>query len=263
MPELKLIEKHISKWILPSEEMMSWIKWIDDFDFDQLEIRSEADINLHRILNVDESVLKQESMKKGKAVITRDMLQIPGFVGFECFYELIPDHERKLNFEIVFSKNNQVQETVVLTTELIRPIIYIENLTNDGIVLTKDIPSLPKLNFKILNKGKARVLDFSPFIQFVNAKDMKITIEHTKSVYDHDEPLFIYSTERIIPKFIVQGQGYGMVSMGYEYSDAIGNKYRSKVVDIPIMIEKKDSVEVPISSNLSGQSTLLLEPKIS
>lgn len=263
MPELELIDKHISKWILPREEMLSWIKWPDDYDFDTLEIRSEADINMHRILNVDESVLEQDILKNGMVVINKELLQIPGFVGFECFYELVPEQERELNFEIVFYKDDVILETVCLKTNLIRPILMVENMTNNGIVVTKDTTTLPKLNFKIKNISKARVLNFSPFIEVVNAKDMKITIENIKSENESNEPLFVYSNEIIVPKFIVRGKGYGMVSMGYEYSDAIGNKYQTKLVDIPIMIEQKESVEVPISSDLSGQSTLLLEPKIS
>ena len=103
MPQLKLIEKHISERALPGEGILSWIKWQDDFDFDRLDIKA-ADINFDRIFNVDASVFDQKTLKKGCATIGRDVLQIPDFVGFRCTYALVPETERELNFVIEFSK---------------------------------------------------------------------------------------------------------------------------------------------------------------
>jgi hypothetical protein len=261
--KLKIIEKHISEWALPKEEILSWVKWESDFDFDQILIKAEADINLHRILNVEEEVLKQEDIKKGKAVIDKNMLQIDGFIGFGCFYELIPEQERELTFEIEFKKDDKIIETIPLKTNLIRPIVAVENLTNNGIVVTKERPMLPQLSFNLVSKGKARILNFAPFLELVNAKEMTITLEHTTQNIDDEKPLFVHSIQNIIPKIIVKGKGYGMITMGFEYFDAMGNKYESKLIDIPIHLEQKENLEVPISSDLKGQSTILLEPKIS
>jgi len=261
--KLRIIEKHISEWALPREEILSWVKWEKDFDFDQILIKAEADINLHRILNVEEKVLEQDSIKTGKAVIDKDMLLIEGFVGFGCFYELIPEQERELTFEIEFKKDDKTIETISLKTNLIRPIVAIENLTDSGIVVTKDIPVLPELSFNLVSKGKGRILNFSPFIQVVNAKGMKITLKHTTENINDEKPLFVHSIQNIIPKIIVNGKGYGMISMGFQYFDSIGNKYESKLVDIPIQIEQKENLEIPIASDLKGQASILLEPKIS
>jgi len=261
--KIKIIETHISEWALPREEILSWIKWENGFDFDQIIIKAEADITLHRILNVEPEILKQEGIKKGKVIINKEDLQIDGFIGFGCFYELIPETERELSFEIVFNKNGKILNTVNLKTELIRPIVIVENLTNSGIVVTKDNPILPQLSFRLVSKGKGRILNFSPFIEVVNAKDMKITLKQTTENIDDEKPLFVYSTETVLSKFIVKGKGYGMISMGYQYFDSMNNKYESKLVDIPIQIEQKENLEIPIASDLKGQSTILLEPRIS
>ncbi len=262
-PKLQILEKHISEWALPKEEILSWVKWDKNFDFDQILIKAEADINLHRILNVEEKVLTQESIKIGKAVVDKDMLLIDGFIGFGCFYELVPEQERELNFEIDFVKNNETLETISLKTNLIRPIIAVENLNNSGIVVTKDNPMLPQLSFNLVSKGKGRILNFAPFIEVVNAKEMKITLKQTVENIDDETPLFVNSIQSVTPKIIVKGKGYGMISMGFEYYDAMRNKYETKLIDVPIQIEQKESLEVPIASDLKGQSTILLEPKVS
>ena len=260
---IKIIESHISEWALPKEEILSWIKWEKDFDFDQIIIKAEADIILHRIINVDPEVLNQDGIKNGKVIIKKEDLQIDGFVGFGCYYELVPETERELSFDVDFNKNGKTLNTVNLKTNLIRPIISIENVTNNGIVVTKNNPVLPELSFKLVSQGKGRILNFSPFIEVVNAKDMEITLKQTTESIDNEKQLFVHSTEQVIPKFIVKGKGYGMISMGFQYFDALNNKYESKLIDIPIQIEQKEKLEIPIASDLKGQSTILLEPKIS
>ena len=145
-------------------------------------------------------------------------------------------------------------ETVELHAQLIRPVLAVENPTNDGMVLTKNTPMMPKLNFKIINRGKARVASFSPFMRVVSAKNMEITLQNLKIHRDDDEPLLVYSIEHVVPKFIVRGKGFGFVTMSYEYCDVTGNKYESELIDIPIRLEKKENVEVPISLDLSGQN---------
>lgn len=259
---INIIEIHISEWALPREEILSWVKWEKGFEFDQIIIKTEADIDLHRLINVEPEILKQEGIKKGKAVINKADLLIDGFVGFGCFYELVPENERELSFEIEFNKDDKVLKIIHLKTNLIRPIVIVENLTNSGIVVKKDYPVLPKLSFRLVSKGKGRILNFSPFIEVVKAKGMEITLKQTTANIDDETPLFVYSTEKVIPKFIIKGKGYGMISMGYEYFDSMNNKYESKLIDIPIQIEQKENLEVPITSDLKGQSTILLEPKI-
>jgi len=217
-----LLEKHISERALPNEEILSWLKWDESFDFDQLVIKLEADIKFLHVLNVDEKVFKQKEITHGKAIIDKDMLQLPGFVGFTCFYELVPDNERELNFEIDFLKSNKLLETIQLKTKLIRPIAALVEIPDQGIVVTETKRKISPLKFKITNNSTARILNLSPFIEFVSGKSMRITIKETLEKIEDTEPLFVYESKLLISKFFVTGQGYGMITMGFEYQDAIG-----------------------------------------
>ena len=259
--KLKIVEKHISEWALPGEKILSWIKWEENYDFDQILIKAEADINLHRVLNVEKKVLTQKSIRTGKAVIDREMLLIDGFVGFGCVYELVPEQERELTFEIEFVRNNETLETVPLRMNLIRPIIAVENLENCSIVMTRENPALPQLSISLANKGRGRVSNCTPFIKAVDTAGMQITLKQTAKKIN-DDALFVSSIPSIIPKIIVEGEGHGLVSVGFEYFDAIKNRYASKLIDIPIYIEQKQSLEIPIVCDL-GEQPIVLEPKIS
>jgi len=259
---IQIIEKHISEWALPKEDILSWLKWESNFDFDQLVIKLEADLQFLHILNVDDKVFKQKDIPNGKAVIDKDMLQISGFVGFTCIYNLIPESERELNFEIDFLKSNRIIDTISMKTNLIRPIVAIEHIPIEGIIISETNRQIPQLRFNLESKGRGRILNLSPFIQFVNAKAMQITMKQTRKKNEDTTPLFVASSEYIIPSFLIKGEGYGMITMGFEYQDSMGNKYESKLVDIPIHLQQKESLEVPISSDLEGQSTILLEPTV-
>ena len=192
------------------------------------------------------------------------MLQIDGFVGFTSVYTLIPEEERELSFAIDFVKNEKILESVDLKTKLIRPIVVVESDSEQNIMVTPNNPTIPKLSFTLNSKGSARILNLSPFIDFISSKNkkMEITIKQKIEKITDTSPLFVYSTEMSIPKFIVKGQGYGMISMGFQYNDAVGNKYESKLIDIPIRIEQKERLEIPISSELEGQSSIVLEPRV-
>ena len=69
---MRILEKHISRWALPNEEILSWIKWDGSIDFDRIVIRSEADIDFKRILNVDASVFDQEKITEGEVIRVYD-----------------------------------------------------------------------------------------------------------------------------------------------------------------------------------------------
>lgn len=255
-----LVEKHISKQALPGEEILSWLKW-KELDFDKIIIKSEADLFFQRFLNVDEEIFKQEDLKKGKAVIDKQMLQIEGFIGFGCVYTAIPNNERELSFVVEFQKNEQIIDLIELKTKIIRPILTVESQSAESIIVDKYNPLIPSLGFRLLNKGTGRIINASPFIDF-QAKGMKIFIEEKIEKDTNTSPLFVYSTLQKIPKIIVNGKGFGMITLGFKYDDSIGNKYETKLVNIPIRIEQKERLEVPILSELEGQQALLLKPKV-
>ncbi len=257
---VRILEKHISRWALPNEEILSWIRWDDSIDFDQIVIKSEADLKFVRILNVDAAVFDQKEIMRGKAIIDRDMLQIQGFVGFSCVYTLIPESERRLCFEVDFMNRGESMSTVSLTTDLIRPIVTIDEGCN-RIMLSDVVRTIPPIKFKLSNKGRAVILDPQPFVEFTNTQEMTIKIELIKEKIAN--ALFVFSSEQMIPQFVINGSGSCVVAMGFKYKDAIGNEYESQSVEIQIHLPQREELQVPIASDLRGQPTIVLNPVVS
>lgn len=254
---MNILEQHISRWALPNEEILSWIKWDPSVDFDRIVVRTEADIALTRILNVDTSELEPESAVEGEAVIDRDMLQIPGFVGFASTYRLVPESERQIRFEVAFVKNGKRLETVSLKTSVIRPVIVIE--MERGIDVSGVVLPVQPATFKLLNRGKAPATDLEPFIEFADTKAMTVTIEYTKEKVPYDPNMpFVSASEQTIPKFALIGSGEALLALGFKFKDSIGNDYTTELVKIPVTKPEKRKVKVPIESMLSGQPAMVL-----
>ena len=259
----QILEKHISRWASPNEEILSWIKWDESLDFDQIVIKSEADLKFMRILNADETVFEQKDITHGKAVIDRDMLQIQGFVGFTCIYTLIPEFERRLCFEVDFMKRGELLDTVSLATDLIRPIVVVDG-EYDRIMVSDVVRTAPTIKFKLSSKGRAIGVDLLPFIRFTDTQEMTIKIEHVKEkIADASTTLFVLSSEQMVSKFVVNGLGSNEVALGFKYKDVIGNEYESQLVTIPIHLPQREEVKVPITSDLQGQPTIILTPTVS
>ena len=262
MVHMRILEKHISRWALPNEEILSWIKWDGSIDFDRIVIRSEADIDFKRILNVDASVFDQEKITEGEVIIHRSMLQMQGFVGFTCVYTLLPESERHLGFEVDFMKDGKSLHIISLSTELIRPILVIEKEC-DRIVISDAgrMEPVSPVMFKLSSKGRAIVRNLTPFIEFTNTENMTIGIEYVKEKIAHapDTP-FVFASEQTIPKFVFRGSGDVLFAMVFKYNDAIGNEYVSSPISIPVSLPQKGEVKIPIESQLEGQSPIILTP---
>lgn len=257
---MDILEQHISRWALPKEEIISWIKWDDSADIDQVVIRAEADVEFTRILNVDTSAWEQKSLDDGKVVIGRDKLQIDGFIGFTSVYKLVPDSERQLHFKVDFIKNEKLLKTISLSTDVIRPVIAIE-MEHDRIDVSDTTAPMPPAMFRLSNKGRARVTKIAPFIGFINTKTMTITIKHTKEKIPYESTVpFALASEHIVPKFVLKGSGDTLFTMGFKFEDAVGNEYTSELSRIPILKPEKKKVEIPIESKLEGQPTIVLTP---
>lgn len=256
-------EKYITSQVLPKEQILSWIKWDPKVEFDTIIIKSEADVFFRRFLNVDEKIFKEQDVQKGKVVITKNLLQIPNFVGFEAYYNMVPEDERQLLFVIEFIHGNKSIDKVELVTEVIRPKVFIKHLSPAEISVTPEKRWIGSLHFTLENRGKARVTSIAPFIDVVKAKDMQVEIKEITERDTSDSFLFMPTTVRTVSKIIIKGFGYGMLSLGFEYEDALHNKYETKVSDIILDIKQKEKVEVPIASTIEGnQPALVLEPRV-
>lgn len=254
---LNILEQYISRWALPNEEILSWVKWDPSVDFDQVVIRTEADVELTRILNADVSTLVHGGAVEGEIVIGHDMLQIPGFVGFTSAYRLVPESERRICFEVAFVKSGKRLKTVSLNTHVIRPVITIE--TEHGIDVSDTESPMPPATFNLLNKGKAPPTGFTPFIKLTNAGEMKVTIEHVNEKIPHNPDMpFVRASRQTVPRFALKGSGNALLMLGFKFKDIIGNEYTTETVKINITKPKKKRVEVPIESTLSNQPPIAL-----
>lgn len=258
-----LVEKYISSPVLPKERILSWLKWDPKVEFDTIIIKSEADAFIQRVLNVDEKIFKEQDVQKGKAIINKDLLQIPGFIGFEAYYNAVPDDERQVTFVVEFIRGNETVDTIDLVTEVIRPKVFIKHLSPAEISVTPEKRQIESLTFALENRGKGRVVSIGPFIDIVQGKDMQVEIKNFKEIDTSERFLFVPSSTIYISKIIIKGMGYGMITLGFEYEDAMHNKYETKLKEIVLDIKQKENVEVPIASTMEGnQPALVLEPRV-
>lgn len=267
-----ILEDYISPRVLPKEQIFSWIKWDPELDYDKIIIKSEPDIDYQRILNVDEKVFDQAKVKEfdvvefkdGTVVIEKNIVQIPGFVGFKAVYKLIPEDEKKLSFLIEFyHKDKQIGRTE-LVTDLVRPKLVFTDEPTTGIILDQYNPIIQPLAFTLQNKGKGMVEELIPFIdiQSWQVKSMSVTIQNIKEKDTNTKPIFVETTIGNIPKIIIKGYGMGIIGMGFQYVDKLGNKYETRLANVPLKIPQKQTLEIPVTSDIEGKHALLLEPKI-
>lgn len=257
---MDILEQHISRWALPKEEIISWIKWDSSAGIDQVAIRAEADIEFTRILNVDASAWEQKNLDDGKVVIGRDKLQIDGFVGFTSVYKLVPESERQIHFKVDFIKNEKLLKTISLSSDVIRPVIAIE-MKHDRIDMSDTTAPTSPAMFELSNKGRAWATELEPFIEFTNTKTMTITVKFIKEKIPYESTVpFVLTSEHVVPKFVLKGSGDTLFTMGFKFKDAVGNEYTSELARIPILKPEKKKVEIPIETRLEGQPTIVLTP---
>ena len=251
-----ILEKHISKKALPRENIIAWIKWDPNLEPKKITLKLEADVFVTKILNVSEEALKDEKQfELGEVSIDKEHIQIPGFFGFTCFYTTIPDKERTVNFTVEFDFDNCV-EKVEYSTKIIRPILQFEE-PEHAVTVSPFTQSISPLNFKLKNIGSGRPIRLKPFSDILETPDVKIKIETSTEKNKNENLIFVKTNEIQIPKIIIEGKGYGMISLGYEYEDTMGNSYKSQFANISFNIEEKQTIQVPITEEISKQNILL------
>lgn len=254
-------EKYISKKALPNENVISWIKWDPNLTPKSIVLKFEADVIITHVLNVSEEALRdEEQFKSGKISIDKDHIQIPGFFGFTCVYDAIPETERTINFIVEFEFDDG-NKTIEYSTKIIRPILQFEE-SDYALTISPFTQNVTPLSIKLLNVGMGRPVNIKPFSEILETADMKIKIENITEK-NKDESLVFVKTNKIhSPKIIMSGQGYGLLSFGYEYEDTMGNKYKSPLAGIAVNIEESQTVHVPITENLTKQQKIILQSTV-
>ena len=266
-----ITESYMSPRVLPKEQILSWVKWDPSIEFDKIVIKSEPDLAFERILNVDIKVFEQTKsienglveLEDGILEIDKKIIQVPGFIGFRALYNLVPEDERKLSFLVEFLHDDKIIDSVEMITDVVRPKLIIVEEPAQGIIVDQYSP-IPPLSFTLQNKGKGMVQELNPFLDVKSweMKSMKIQVKETKEQNTDETPVFVLTNLRYTSKIIIQGKGMGMMSMGFEYYDKMHNKYATELARIPLKIPQKETLEVPVTSNIEGKQMLLLEPKV-
>jgi len=255
-----ILEKHISNQALPGENIISWIKWNPEINVEQINIKFEADVILTKVLNVEEKILKKEKQpEEGKISIPKDFFQVPGFIGFTGAYTAVPDKERNVNFVFEFLIDEKIQ-SVQLSSKIVRPLLQFVGEQSFQIKVGPYNQTITPLQFGMINKGSALAKNAKPFHELLETGDLKLKLDFVTEQNKDESFVFVKTNKITIPKIIIEGQGYGMVSMGFEYEDNAGNKYKTPLANVAIQIEEKQLLEVPIKQNIDkNEEKLLLE----
>lgn len=260
-----LIEKHISPWVLPKEQIVGFVKWRPEMEISEVSIRAPENIRIVRLFDVDENLFAEYPPDSLRFTISQARLQIPGFVGFEAFYETIPDGELDLTFQIDLTFRHLERQTINLATDVIRPVVSSSQQTLE-IFSSPERPDPKGIQIALTNKGKAEILEESlePFIEIMQGKELKIQVSSFEDRYGIGDKLFVKSNKRTSAKIMISGKGYGMIRLGFNYSDRLGNRYKSSLLDVLVTVKERKAVEIPIGNTVMGvgEPTPILEPAV-
>ena len=189
--------------------------------------------------------------------ISKEHIQIPGFFGFTGFYSNIPDSERIINFIVEFDFGDK-SEKIEFNTKIIRPILDFEQ-SDYGLTINSFNQTVPPFNFRLKNTGLGAFKKLTPFSDVLETSNLKIKIDSINEKNTDESLVFVKTNDIQIDKIIIEGKGYGMLSVGYEYEDSMGNKYKTPFANVSFNIEETQNIEVPIADNISKSTTPLLQ----
>jgi len=260
-----VVEKYISPWVIPGEKILGYVKWNPGCELKRAEIRAPENTDVRRILNVGAGVFANHAAGSPSYVITKDQIQVEGFMGFEAVYMRLPETEVKATFEVTIVFEDMRKEQVALTAEVIRPLLTSIKPSVE-ILSSRESPKPGAIMVGIVNAGKGDVLEGSlkPFIETIQGKELKIQIETHEEKYGIGDTLFVEDNQRSSSKIVINGRGYGMIRLGFSYSDRLGNVYKNGLLDVMVTVEDKKTLEVPLGDAMvsAGGPFPVLQPPV-
>jgi len=252
---VSITDKYISPKVLPREQSSGWIKWKTGTVFDKIILRYEADIEIFRLFNIDETIFENREKWNGKIIIPKHMIQIDGFFGFTSYYETIPTYERNISYEIDIVSGNKIQ-TIHMENIITRPMIQVLKATPDNIQISKFSPQPEPFSMKLKSVGTASLHDLSYFIEFTTTD--KLTVEITTSKKVKTEEITLKDEQLTAQSIVIRGKGNGLIRLGANYYDDYNTKYEDIFKEIPIIVEQEQHQTIPISEQIEKQETQLL-----
>lgn len=252
---LNILDSYISEWVLPGDPIVSWLKWTENTEFNNIVLKFEADVFIHIMLNVDEKVLEQD-MKSGKITIPKEYLQLPGFFGFHAFYTSIPPSERNVEFIIDFMENDEVIHTERKSTLIIRPRLQMEVSPSDIMITDNIAPAIDQIQCKLINTGSAGIKSINNInLTHFSTPDLKVVIQRKTTDtnrYDKSSP------NESFDSLSLNGKGHAIIKISAEYTDYKGNIYRDYIGEITIDIRQNIDYEIPVNRSSEDVQSVLL-----
>ncbi len=240
---------------MPTEYSSCWIKWKKGVTFDKIILRYEADIDIHRLFNIDDKVFDSKDKWSGKITIPKNVIQVDGFFGFTSYYTEIPADERKISYAVDIVSGNNVQ-TIHFENVVTRPMLEVVKATPDHIQISKCSSHVEPFSMKMKNIGNAALHNLSYFIEFTTTD--KLTVELTTETDPKSKEITLKPEQMTAQKLTIKGKGNGLIRMGAEYYDDYNAKYEDIFKEIPIIVEEEELQTVPISEQIEKQETELL-----
>lgn len=255
---IEFTESYISPQALPFEQINCWLRWNDHIDYDEIVITFPSNISTTHFLNVDERVFKEYTPSTEKCIIKKEWVQVNGFFGMKCYYQLIPDIKIKLEFSVVLRKKQQ-DKTILkekLVTTVTRPRIDCKNISTNQFTINEydsQISLKLKLQLEIVDNPNVRNIRGIQKI-VTGGKDIKIKIkeENLQIPEIAIEPIQIQET------LIITGKGMAVFQLEFEYEDYVANKYRTSPIEITIEKSTFDEVSIPIQRVMKSDAPLLV-----
>lgn len=252
---ISITDKYISPKILPTEHSSCWIKWKKGIIFDKIILRYEADIDIHRLFNIDKKAFEDRDNWNGKITILKNMIQVDGFFGFTSYYTEIPHDERKISYEVDIVSGNNVQ-TIHFDNTVTRPMLKVIKATPDRIQISKHSSQIEPFSMKMKSMGTAPLHNLSYFIEFTT--NDKLVVEITTEKKPKSKEITLKPEQLTAQKLTIKGKGNGLIRMGAEYYDDYNIKYKDIFKEIPIIVEQEECQTIPILEQIEKQETELL-----
>ena len=115
-----ITEFHASPWVLPNENIVSWLKWNDDSNVKKIIIKADAELVFHEFFNID---MEKRQTKEIEVIV--DELETPGFFGFSAFYNKVPSYELEIELTAKLFSDTKIIQTVKKKIRITRPIILL------------------------------------------------------------------------------------------------------------------------------------------
>lgn len=251
----EIIETYISPHALPLEEIRSWIRWKEKFQFDKLILRTPEDVFVEVMLDVDDEVFKNTDPRSRKFEINKDWIQVNGFFGFHAKYTKIPDRENTLTFFVEFISNNEKVSQIELNTQIIIPDLILQPVSDNELIINEFQKNI-HLAFSLKTLGKAIPKNVTGMINISSGGGKGLEIKITTEKSPNKNPFIPITAKQLIT---ISGTGYALITLGFEYEDYNQNKYKTNSLEFVINKQVKEQTTIPISSKIENMPLLLVE----